>query len=361
MKISILGTTTFPCPPQAYGGEVVIWDLANGLHELGHEIVLYGTKNNNIHYPFKLNRLRDTYASADWNAEFEALKYYKDDILSSDVILDMSHGKTVSQELHYKLHRKNICNYLIGNFWARPYPPFNVIVNSKKQLELGINGMTGFEGTSFQNDHQYTGKIPETSKFVHLGTNTDFYTPNYDKEDYFLWCARFHPWKSPMTAIKLARDTGINLVLTGDMRSNPEHVRHGKECLKLIEGYENITYVPLPQDPTHQHMKKELMQNAKAFLNPILFHESFGLTNIEALSCGTPVISAAMGALPEIIKHGETGFLFNNYEQMKNYIGLIDEIDPKNCRKDIEERFSRKVMAKNYEKILIELKDGLSW
>ena len=103
------------------------------------------------------------------------------------------------------------------------------------------------------------------------------------------------------------------------------------------------------------------MAKAKGFLNPIKFHESFGLTTIEALSCGTPVISNNMGALPEIIKHGETGFLCNNYEQMKMYVNEIDEISPKKCREDVMKRFSREVMAKNYIKVLEELKDGKSW
>ena len=172
---------------------------------------------------------------------------------------------------------------------------------------------------------------------------------------------RFHPWKNPMGAIQLAKETGINLVLTGEMSNHPEHIRHGKECLEVIKGYDNISYVALPQDSRHQAMKRDLMANAKGFLNPILFHESFGLTTIEALSCGTPVISYAMGALPEIIKHGETGFLCKNYEEFKNYVKVIDEINPKDCRKDVMVRFSREVMAKNYETLLLQLRDGLTW
>lgn len=361
MKISIISTTTFPTPPVGYGGEVVIYDLAHGLHELGHEIILYAAKNDNINYPFKINKLRNTYAIADWNAEKEALYFYEEDLLNSDVILDMSHGKTTAQELFYLRNKKEVACYLIGNYWARPHPPFNIIVNSKKQLQLGINGMTGFEGTPFEKEHFSSGSIPATSKYIHLGVNTEFYEFNPDKEDYFLWMGRFHPWKGTDIAIQLAKDTEINLVITGGLSDSPDHVYYGKQYLKLIEGYENIKYVPLPQDETHQYKKMELMRNARGFLNPIRFHESFGLVNVEALSCGTPVITHEMGALKEIIKHGETGFLCHNYEEMKNYVRIIDEIKPENCRKDVEKRFSRQVMAKNYESIFKELMEGKSW
>ncbi len=361
LKISIIGTTTFSCPPIGYGGEVVIFDLAEGLRQLGHEVILHAVKNNDVDYKFKLNQLRNTYVNADWNAEFEAYRYYKKDILDSDVILDMSHGKMVAQELYYKNIKKEVCSYLIGNYWARPFPSFNIIVNSEKQLKMGINGETGFEGTPFMNEHGHSGKIPSTSKYIHLGVNTDFYDFQEEKQDYFVWMGRFHPWKGTDIAIQLAKDTGINLILAGGLSDSPDHQFWGKQYLRQIEGCLNIKHIPLPNDERHQLIKRDLVKNAKGFLNPIRFHESFGLVNIEALSCGTPVISNNMGALPEIIKHGETGFLCNNYEQMKIYVKEIDEISPKKCREDIEKRFNREVIAKNYIKVLEELKNGKNW
>lgn len=361
MKIAIIGTTTFPTPPVGYGGEVVIHDLAEGLRELGHDVILHAVKNDNTNYRYKLNQLRNTYANAAWDVEFEAFKFYKDDILSADVVLDMSHGKLVAQYLHDYQIKEEVACYLIGNYWAMPHSKFNMIVNSAKQLDMGIKGQTGFEGTQFAKDHGYTGNIPVTSKYIHLGVDTDFYQYQEKKEDYFLWMGRFHPWKGTDIAIQLAKDTGINLIITGGVSDSPDHIYWGKQFLETIEGFPNITYVPLPSDENHQLIKRALIQNAKGFLNPIRFHESFGLVNIEALSCGTPVISNNMGALPEIIKHGENGFLCSNYEQMKLYVKEIDEIKPSFCRKDVENRFSRIVMAKNYEKVLKSLKDGERW
>jgi len=361
MKISIISTTTFPTPPVGYGGEILIYDIACGLHKLGHEVILYAAKNPYVEYPFEVKPLRNTSPHANPYAEFEAVINYKQDLLDSDVVLDMSHHKMSGEYLYRMGLKKEVACYLIGNWWARPNPPFNIIVNSWKQLDMGIKGQTGFEGTPFERQHGYTGQIPPTSKYIHLGTNTDFYTPVFDKDDYFLWFGRFHPWKGTDTAIKLAIDTGENLIITGSVDESPDHQFYAHQYLRMIEGHDNIKYIPLPKDERHHYMKRELIQHAKAFLNPIRFHESFGLVNIESLACGTPVISMAMGALPEIINHGITGFLCDDYYQMKYYMGMIDEINPKDCRKDAEKRFSQLAVGKRYEKVLEELKNGARW
>lgn len=361
MNISILGTTTYMCPPVTYGGESFIYELAVGLHELNHEVILFAAKNDNINYPFKVNKLPFTHGQVSWQAEGMAWEYYKNDIMDSDVVLNMSHGKQISERLHNFKIKDEVANYCIGNWYLHPQPPFNIIVNSKKQLEDGIVGRTGFEGTSWKIPGSTNGRIPTTSKFAHLGVDTDFYKFDEEKEDYFLFLARFHPHKGPMQAIKLAKETGINLVLSGDRLSHPEHYAHWQECMEQIKDYDNIKYVELPQDDTHQLAKLKLMQKAKCYLFPVQFHESFGLTTVEALSCGTPVIANAMGALPEIIKHGETGFLCSDYQHCKTFVNSIDEINPKDCRRDVEKRFSREAMSKRFEKILISLYNGEQW
>ncbi len=361
MKISIVSTTTYSTPVNTYGGETFIYNLAIGLKELGHQITLYAVKNNDINYPFQVNQLPNTYGNANWDAEYLAYKLYKNDLLNSNVVLDMSHGKKVAEHLHSFMEKKEVVTYMIGNYWYRPTEKFNVIVNSAKQLDMGIKGETGFEGTIWENEHHYTGKIPLTSKFAHLGVNTDFYKFDEEKEDYFLWLARFHPSKGPMQAIQIAKETGINLILSGNRLSHPLHFQHWQECMEQIKGYNNIKYVELPQDNTHQEAKMKLMQKAKCYLFPVMFHESFGLTTVEALSCGTPVISSNMGALPEIVKNGETGFIANDFQHMKAFVNSIDTINKKDCRKDVEKRFSRKAMAKRFEKILTKCTNGESW
>jgi glycosyltransferase involved in cell wall biosynthesis len=69
---------------------------------------------------------------------------------------------------------------------------------------------------------------------------------------------------------------------------------------------------------------------------------------IEAMACGTPVVAMNRGAMPEIIKHGINGFLANSVEEFEEYMQRVDEIDPNECRRSVEERFSSDVMAAQY-------------
>ena len=69
---------------------------------------------------------------------------------------------------------------------------------------------------------------------------------------------------------------------------------------------------------------------ARALINPIDWEEPFGLVVIEAMACGTPVIATRRGAFPEIVDHGRTGVLVDNYRDMEDpeVLALADGLDP---------------------------------
>ena len=89
---------------------------------------------------------------------------------------------------------------------------------------------------------------------------------------------------------------------------------------------------------------------ARALISPIDWEEPFGLMMIEAMACGTPVISTRRGAVPEIVEHGRTGVVVDNYRDMEDpaVLELADTLDPVVIRKEVEERFSPEMMVANY-------------
>ncbi|MGE3977967.1 MAG: glycosyltransferase, partial [Nitrospira sp.] len=93
--------------------------------------------------------------------------------------------------------------------------------------------------------------------------------------------------------------------------------------------------------------KGAFLGNANAVLCP---HrpESFGLVLIEALACGTPVVTYRHGSYPELIDHEATGFLCRDEQEMVQAARRIDEIDRRRCRQAFEERFTAERMAKEY-------------
>ena len=108
-------------------------------------------------------------------------------------------------------------------------------------------------------------------------------------------------------------------------------------------------------------MKKEvarLMARARAFLIPVNWEEPFGLVMAEAQSCGTPVIGFDMGAVKEVVKNGETGFVVSPKRGISGLAAAlkkIADIKPEKCRKNALENFSLQKMAGEYEKIYLSL------
>ena len=90
---------------------------------------------------------------------------------------------------------------------------------------------------------------------------------------------------------------------------------------------------------------------ARALISPIDWEEPFGLMMIEAMACGTPVLSTRRGAAPEVVDHGRTGILVDNYRDMEDPAVLeqpIDALDPAELRREVDERFSPEHMVANY-------------
>jgi glycosyltransferase involved in cell wall biosynthesis len=230
--------------------------------------------------------------------------------------------------------------------------------------ERGLRAASDYENTSTPNsdNKQYE---PTNSHVVYYGINTDWYTPTYDKKDYFLWLGRWHEVRGYRMMIDIAKRTGINLIMAGEHpdRERFEYQRNcAYEALELAANVPNIKFEWLPPDPNHHEAKRALYQGAKAFINTVQFQEPFGLQQAEALACGTPVIGTRMGALPEVIQHGLTGYICdNNIKDFQVAINMIDRIDPKICREQAVSRFDRKIMAKAYLAEYEFAKNGVVW
>ena len=94
--------------------------------------------------------------------------------------------------------------------------------------------------------------------------------------------------------------------------------------------------------------KRELLSEARCLLAPITWEEPFGLFMIEAQACGTPVVALGRGAAPEVVWHGETGFVVDTVDDMVGAVGQVGSIDPRQCREWVEARFDVPRMADQY-------------
>ena len=97
--------------------------------------------------------------------------------------------------------------------------------------------------------------------------------------------------------------------------------------------------------------RNEVLSNAVALLHPINFSEPFGLSVVESMACGTPVIAFNRGSMPELIMDGKNGFLVSDYAGAIEAVGGIKRIDRKSCRQTVEDRFTDEIMVNNYIKV----------
>ena len=110
-----------------------------------------------------------------------------------------------------------------------------------------------------------------------------------------------------------------------------------------------MSIVPLPLPPGAQ---------ARALLHLIGFEEPFGLSVIEAMACGTPVIAYPRGSMPELIVDGVTGYLVDSFDQAVAAVDRIGEIDRAACRDHVARYFTVDRMAERYLELYRELLGG---
>lgn len=157
------------------------------------------------------------------------------------------------------------------------------------------------------------------------------------KRGFCLALGRICPEKGYPRALLAAARARTPVLLAGRVFAYEDHLRHFREALK-----------PLLTDPSRARFlgpvsggrKRRLLAAARCVLIPSRCEETSSLVAMEALASGTPVIAFRVGALPEIIEHGRTGFLVDDVEGMSEAILAASTIDPRACRLAAEQRFS---------------------
>jgi glycosyltransferase involved in cell wall biosynthesis len=144
-------------------------------------------------------------------------------------------------------------------------------------------------------------------------------------------------------ALDAAKAAGVELVLAGEIAPRPEQLRYfALEIAPRLDDRRRFV------GPVGRDEKNDLLARASAVLLPSAVAETSSLVAMEALASGTPVIAAPVGALPDIVEHGRTGFLASGVEATAAAMVRAARIDPAECRGSAEERFGADRMARAY-------------
>lgn len=175
---------------------------------------------------------------------------------------------------------------------------------------------------------------------VHHGIDLTQFTFQEQIGDYLLFFGRIHDDKGAKEAIEISLKYGMRLIMAGIIQDEMYYEHEIKPHLRD----NNIEYI----GSVGPKQRDELLRNAYAFLHPINFNEPFGLSVVEAMACGTPVIAFNKGSMPEVINDKNTGFLVKSIEQAVKALDNIKDINRLNCRKWVEEKFSVDRMVDDY-------------
>ncbi len=166
------------------------------------------------------------------------------------------------------------------------------------------------------------------------------FAPQAAADPYLVYFGRIHPDKGTAEAIAIARACRLRLVIAGIIQ---DHGYYEREVAPHIDGAA-VRYV----GSVGPERRDGLLGGALALLHPINFNEPFGLSVVEAMACGTPVVAFNRGSMPELIAHQRTGFLVANVAEAVDAVARIALIDRAACRAEVEQRFTAQRMAADY-------------
>jgi glycosyltransferase involved in cell wall biosynthesis len=180
-------------------------------------------------------------------------------------------------------------------------------------------------------------------KTIHHGIDIKQFDFRHDPDDYLLFFGRIHHDKGTREALNIATACNKKLILAGIIQ---DQAYYDQYVASHIDN-DKVIYAG-SVGPVERN---RLLGKACALLHPIQFDEPFGLSVIESMACGTPVIAFDRGSMPELIESGKSGFLVNNVAEAIETVTRIKDIDRAYCRRHVERHFTVDRMIDEYVQV----------
>jgi glycosyltransferase involved in cell wall biosynthesis len=331
MRIARIAPLTEAVPPKTYGGtERVIHWLTEELVALGHEVTLYASGDSQT-----TARLRPMWP--------RALRH--DDAVRDPNALHMSMLEQVREQasefdfLHFHL------DYYPFSLFSRQAIPFLTTLHGRLDLAEHQTVFTTFGNVPLVSISDAQRRPVPYARWVRTvphGLPEQLLTPRAVKPSYLAFLGRISPEKGVDSAIRIAERTGVPLKIAAKVdRVDRDFF---DEQIRPLLDTSQVEFIGEISDGE----KSEFLSGAVALLSPIQWPEPFGLVQIEAMACGTPVIAFNRGAIPEIIEDGRTGFIVEDETSAIGAVYRLGELSRTAIRRRFEERFTARRMAQDY-------------
>ncbi len=333
LRIAVISPLYESVPPRLYGGtERVVSYLTEGLIKAGQEVTLFASGDSVTSARFVPAGAKSLRLDPGCKDPLACHFMLMEEVLKHDKEFDIIHSNV---------------DYLSLAFARRSKTPFITTLHGRLDMpEIAAIFMEYREFPLISISNSQRGPIPWANwlQTIYHGLPAHLYDYNGGPEEYLVFIGRMSPEKKIDSLIHIAMKAEIPLKIAAKV--DRVDVEYFKAIVRPL--LENTSLVEFLGEVSDEE-KNMLLGRAMACLHPVDWPEPFGLTLIEAMACGTPVVARRRGAIPEVVDQGVTGFIFEKDEeavfQIKNHLSSFAR---QACRRQFEKRFSSDRMAADY-------------
>jgi glycosyltransferase involved in cell wall biosynthesis len=327
LRLAVLAAISWPAPPPGYGPwEQVAFNVADGMRRRGLDVTLFATGNSRFE-----GRL----------ASVVPVGLNEDPALDREVFTALHIGELFARASEFDLINNHFdwkpLTYALGS----AAPPLLTTIHgfsTPQILAAYYAGATRSFYCSISNADRDPGL--DYLATTYNGIDPAQFTFNAEAGEYLCFLGRFHPEKGAHLAIEIAQRAGIRLKIA----AIPQDEAYFRELIAPRIDGDRVEFL----GAVERDARNELLRGALALVHMTTRPERFGLTTIEAMACGTPVLGARMGSLPEIVVDGVTGFLCDGVDQAVAKVPLLASLDRRASRSHVEANFSIERMIDRY-------------
>jgi glycosyltransferase involved in cell wall biosynthesis len=327
LRVAVLAPISWPVPPPGYGPwEQVAFDIADGMRRRGLDVTLFAPGNSTFE-----GRL----------VSVVPVGVNEDPALNGDLYGALHIGELFRRADEFDLIHNNFdwkpMTYALGS----QSPPMLTTIHGFSSPQI-LAAYYACAGRSFFCSISDSDRDPGLDYLAttYNGIDPNLFTFNDKAGDYLVFLGRFHPEKGAHLAIEVAKRAGVRL----KMAAIPQDEAYFREMVEPHIDGDRVQFL----GEVKREARNELLGNALALVHMTTRPERFGLTMIEAMACGTPVLGARMGSIPEIVVDGATGFLCDTVDNAVANVPKLAALDRRACRARVEAEFTVERMIDRY-------------